>query len=198
MIDKLKISKGILSKINSQITTRTSAKKISHELEGKILSIQIKNTSHFFNVIMISNELNLHTNKENFDVQISGSLISFTNLLRDNSSDALRDGSIGINGDVAVAQKFQKLFEMIKPDIEEELSHIVGDVMANNIVKFSKKTGDWMLNTRDILQENIKEYLQEEIKLMPSKYEFNFFSKEVSKIRDDIERLEKKINEFQR
>ena len=198
MIDKLKISKGILSKINSQITTRTSAKKISQELEGKILSIQIKNTSHFFNVIMISNELNLHTNKENFDVQISGSLISFTNLLRDNSSDALRDGSIGINGDVAVAQKFQKLFEMIKPDIEEELSRIVGDVMANNIVKFSKKTGDWMLNTRDILQENIKEYLQEEIKLMPSKYEFNFFSKEVSKIRDDIERLEKKINEFQR
>tara|TARA_B100000700_G_scaffold204736_1_gene225127 strand:+ start:372 stop:968 length:597 start_codon:yes stop_codon:yes gene_type:complete len=198
MIDKLKISKGILSKINSQITTRTSAKKISQELEGKILSIKIKNTSHFFNVIMISNELNLHTNKENFDVQISGSLISFTNLLRDNSSDALRDGSIGINGDVAVAQKFQKLFEMIKPDIEEELSHIVGDVMANNIVKFSKKTGDWMLNTRDILQENIKEYLQEEIKLMPSKYEFNFFSKEVSKIRDDIERLEKKINEFQR
>ena len=198
MIDKLKISKGILSKINSQITTRTSAKKISQELEGKILSIQIKNTSHFFNVIMISNELNLHTNKENFDVQISGSLISFTNLLRDNSSDALRDGSIGINGDVAVAQKFQKLFEMIKPDIEEELSHVVGDVMANNIVKFSKKTGDWMLNTRDIIQENIKEYLQEEIKLMPSKYEFNFFSKEVSKIRDDIERLEKKINEFQR
>ena len=198
MIDKLKISKGILSKINSQITTRTSAKKISQELEGKILSIKIKNTSHFFNVIMISNELNLHTNKENFDVQISGSLISFTNLLRDNSSDALRDGSIGINGDVAVAQKFQKLFEMIKPDIEEELSHVVGDVMANNIVKFSKKTGVWMINTRDILQENIKEYLQEEIKLMPSKYEFNFFSKEVSKIRDDIERLEKKINEFQR
>lgn len=198
MIDKLKISKGILSKINSQITIRTSAKKISQELEGKILSIQIKNTSHFFNVIMISNELNLHTNKENFDVQISGSLISFTNLLRDNSSDALRDGSIGINGDVAVAQKFQKLFEMIKPDIEEELSHVVGDVMANNIVKFSKKTGVWMINTRDILQENIKEYLQEEIKLIPSKYEFNFFSKEVSKIRDDIERLEKKINEFQR
>jgi len=198
MIDKLKISKGILSKINSQITIRTSAKKISQELEGKILSIQIKNTSHFYNVIMISNELNLHTNKENFDVQISGSLISFTNLLRDNSSDALRDGSIGINGDVAVAQKFQKLFEMIKPDIEEELSHVVGDVMANNIVKFSKKTGVWMINTRDILQENIKEYLQEEIKLMPSKYEFNFFSKEVSKIRDDIERLEKKINEFQR
>jgi len=198
MIDKLKISKGILSKINSQITIRTSAKKISQELEGKILSIQIKNTSHFYNVIMISNELNLHTNKENFDVQISGSLISFTNLLRDNSSDALRDGSIGINGDVAVAQKFQKLFELIKPDIEEELSHVVGDVMANNIVKFSKKTGVWMINTRDILQENIKEYLQEEIKLMPSKYEFNFFSKEVSKIRDDIERLEKKINEFQR
>ena len=198
MIDKLKISKGILSKINSQISTRTSAKKISQELEGKILSIQIKSTSHFFNVIMISNELNLHTNKENFDVQISGSLISFTNLLMDNSSDALRDGSIGINGDVAVAQKFQKLFEMIKPDIEEELSHVVGDVMANNIVKFSKKTGVWMINTRDILQENIKEYLQEEIKLMPSKYEFNFFSREVSKIRDDIERLEKKINEFQR
>ena len=198
MIDKLKISKSILTKINSQIATRTSAKKISEQLEGKILSIHIKNTTRFFNVIMNSNELNPHTIKENYDVQISGSLISFSKLLRNNSSDALRDGTISINGDVAVAQKFQKLFEMIKPDIEEELSHFVGDIMANNIVKVSKKTGDWMQNTKDILQENVKEYLQEEIKLMPSKYEFNVFSKEVSKIRDDIERLEKKINEFQR
>ena len=198
MIDKLKISKSILTKINSQIATRTSAKKISEQLEGKILSIHIKNTTRFFNVIMNSNELNPHTIKENYDVQISGSLISFSKLLRNNSSDVLRDGSISINGDVAVAQKFQKLFEMIKPDIEEELSHFVGDIMANNIVKVSKKTGDWIQNTKDILQENIKEFLQEEIKLMPSKYEFNIFSKEVSKIRDDIERLEKKINEFQR
>ena len=198
MIDKFKISKSILIKINSQIATRTSAKKISEQLEGKILSIHIKNTSRFFNVIMNSNELNSHTITENYDVQISGSLISFAKLLRNNSSDALRDGTISINGDVAVAQKFQKLFAMIKPDIEEELSHVVGDIMANNIVKVSKKTGDWIQNTRDILQENIKEYLQEEIKLMPSKYEFNLFSKEVSKIRDDIERLEKKINEFQR
>ena len=198
MIDKIKISKSILIKINSQIATRTSAKKISEQLEGKILSIHIKNTSRIFNVIMNSNELNSHTITENYDVQISGSLINFAKLLRNNSSDALRDGTISINGDVAVAQKFQKLFAMIKPDIEEELSHFVGDIMANNIVKVSKKTGDWIQSTKDILQENIKEYLQEEIKLMPSKYEFNIFSKEVSKIRDDIERLEKKINEFQR
>tara|TARA_Y100000590_G_scaffold146906_1_gene168742 strand:- start:1152 stop:1748 length:597 start_codon:yes stop_codon:yes gene_type:complete len=198
MIDKLKISKSILIKINRQIATRTSAKKISEQLEGKILSIHIKNTSRFFNVIMNSNELNSHTITENYDVQISGSLINFAKLLRNNSSDALRDGTISINGDVAVAQKFQKLFAMIKPDIEEELSHFVGDIMANNIVTVSKKTGDWLHNTTDILQENIKEYLQEEIKLMPNKYEFNVFSKEVSKIRDDIERLEKKINEFQR
>tara|TARA_B100001121_G_C18336639_1_gene455876 strand:- start:11 stop:607 length:597 start_codon:yes stop_codon:yes gene_type:complete len=198
MIDKLKISKSILIKINSQIATRTSAKKISEQLEGKILSIHIKNTSRFFNVIMSSNELNPHTITENYDVQISGSLISFAKLLRNNSSDVLRDGTISINGDVAVAQKFQKLFAMINPDIEEELSHFVGDIMANNIVTVSKKTGDWLNNTTNILQENIKEYLQEEIKLMPSKYEFNIFSKEVSKIRDDIERLEKKINEFQR
>ena len=198
MIDKLKISKSILVKINSLIATRTSAKKISEQLEGKILSIHIKNTHRFFNVIMNSYQLNPHTIKENYDVQISGSLISFAKALRDNSSDGLRDGNISINGDVAVAQKFQKLFAMIKPDIEEELSNFVGDMMANNIVKVSKKTGNWLNNTTDILQENIKEYLQEEIKLMPSKYEFNVFSKEVSKIRDDIERLEKKINEFQR
>ena len=198
MIDKLKISESILIKINSQIATRTSAKKISEQLEGKILSIHIKNTSRIFNVIMNSNELNSHTITENYDVQISGSLISFAKLLRNNSSDALRDGTISINGDVAVAQKFQKLFAMIKPDIEEELSHFVGDIMANNIITVSKKTGDWLNNTTDILQEDIKEYLQEEIKLMPSKYEFNIFSKEVTKIRDDIERLEKKINEFQR
>ena len=103
MIDKLKISESILTKINSQIATRTSAKKISEQLEAKILSIHIENTSRFFNVIMNSNELNPHTIKENYDVQISGSLINFVKLLRNNSSDALRDGSISINGDVALS-----------------------------------------------------------------------------------------------
>ena len=62
---------------------------------------------------MNSNELNPHTITENYDVQISGSLISFAKLLRNNSSDALRDGTISINGDVAVAQKFQKLLNDI-------------------------------------------------------------------------------------
>ena len=197
MITKSNILKKLLNGINNQIKKRTSARKISDQLEGKVLSIRIKNTSRDFFVIMKSNVFDFHQDSKNYDVQISGSLISFANLLRNKSSDALRDGSISINGDVGIAQKFQKLFLMIKPDIEEELSHFIGDIMAYNIVKFSDKAGSWMQNTKDVLDENVTEYLQEEIKIMPSKYEFKIFSKEVSKIRDDIERLEKKLSKLQ-
>ena len=84
---------------------------------------------------------------------------------------------------------------LIKPDLEEELSFFVGDITANGIGKFSSKTNRWISRSKNILEENISEFLQEERKILPSKYEFNNFTKDVNTLRDDIERIEIRIRQ---
>jgi ubiquinone biosynthesis protein UbiJ len=44
---------------------------------------------------------------------------------------------------------------------------------------------------------NIREYLQEESRDAPSRYEVDRFADEVSTLRDDVDRLEARINHLQ-
>jgi len=193
MPNKHTLIKPLLLAINRQIEAKTPAVKLCEELEGKIISINIKNTSHHFDLIIKSKEFQLHPIPNEFHVQISGSLLSFVNFARKDSKDAIIDGSINFDGDVGVGQKYQKLIGLLKPDIEEELSHFVGDIMANNISSFARATKSWAINSKNIFDENIAEYLQEEIRIMPNKFEFNNFSKKISELRDDVERIEIRI-----
>ncbi len=144
---------------------------------------------------MLSNELCIHPTPHEHDVQITGSLLTFVSLLKNNPEEAVRDGLINFDGDVGVGQKFQKLMGFIKPDLEEELSFFVGDIAANGIGKFSSKTKRWISRSKNILEENISEFLQEERKILPSKYEFNNFTKDLNILRDDIERIEIRIKQ---
>jgi ubiquinone biosynthesis protein UbiJ len=193
MPDKHSLIKPLLLAINRQIEAKTPAVKLCEELEDKIISINIKNTSHHFDVIIKSKEFQLHPIPNEYHVKISGSLLSFVNLARKDSKDAIIDGSINFDGDVGVGQKYQKLIGLLKPDIEEELSHFVGDIMANNFSSFARATKRWAINSKNTFDENIAEYLQEEIRIIPNKLEFNNFSKKISELRDDVERIEIRI-----
>ena len=45
---------------------------------------------------------------------------------------------------------------------------------------------------------NLREYLQEEIRLLPSRYEANEFLAQVDGLRDDVERLEARVSRLRR
>ena len=108
MPDTHTLIKPLLVAINRQIEAKTPAVKLCEELEDKIISINIKNTSHHFDVIIKSKEFQLHPIPNEYHVKISGSLLSFVNLARIDSKDAVIDGSINFEGDVGVGQKYQK------------------------------------------------------------------------------------------
>ena len=65
--------------------------------------------------------------------------------------------------------------------------------MANNFSSFARATKRWAINSKNTFDENIAEYLQEETRIMPNKFEFNNFSKKISELRDDVERIEIRI-----
>ena len=180
--------------INRQINIKTPALELSNELEGKIICMKIKDTNNNLNLIMSNNNLQLHAESTEYDLQITGSLLTFVGLIKNDPENAVRDGQLNFQGDIATGQKFQKLMQYAKPDVEEELSNIVGDVTARGLGKTSEKFSTWLTNSQEIIEQNISEYMQEERKILPSQYEFIKFQKEIDKLRDDVDRIEIKLN----
>jgi ubiquinone biosynthesis protein UbiJ len=186
-----------INMVNRQIAEKTPAFDLSKELEGKVISMKIRDTEHHLDFIMIENKLQAVNDSDDHDVQITGSLLTFTSLIKNSPEEAVRDGLLNFQGDIGTGQKFQELMRYAKPDFEEELSRVFGDMAEQNIGKVNSKVSHWVKDSKNILEQNISEYLQEEQKILPSQYEFNKFQVAVNKLRDDVDRIEikfKKIN----
>ena len=184
--------------LNKNIQKSTPARELCKQLSGKVIAVNVEHTplKVFF---FIENEtLNLMSESKNEpELEISGSLITLASLTARSGDNAIRDGSLNLSGDARVADIFQKLLKYSKPDIEEEMSSIIGDVAANRVGKISRGFIKWGKEARSTMEMNIREYLQEESRSIPSRYENDKFNEDINNLRDDVDRLEAKLNQMQ-
>ena len=57
--------------------------------------------------------------------------------------------------------------------------------------------GKWASDARATMGANVREYLQEESRDVPSRYEAERFASDVATLRDDVDRLEARIDRLQ-
>ena len=184
--------------LNRNIRATTPARELCEKLAGTVVAIRVRNTAltAWFLVDKDSLELTTDCDAEP-DVLISGSLLTLASMAGAPGTSALRDGSLELTGDLHLADDFQKLLALAKPDIEEELSGVVGDAVAHRLGEFARGVGNWSRDTRSTMGANIREYLQEESRDLPSRYEVDRFTDNVSALRDDVDRLEARMKQLQ-
>ena len=174
--------------LNRNIEESTPARELCRRLEGKVVAFRVRDTAFAAYIAIEDNALGLLTDMDaEPDVILSGSLVALALMV---GEDAIRDGSIELSGDAATAQAFQQLLLHAKPDIEEELSGVIGDAAAHTLGEFARGVGRWARETREI----IREYLQEESRDVPSRNEVERFTRDVNRVRDDVDRLAARID----
>lgn len=177
--------------LNRNIRESTRASELVARLDGKLIAIRVRDTALAGYFEIDRGSLNLSTRNDGEpDVVITGSLVALALMA---GEDAIRDGSLDLSGDAATAQAFQLLLTHSRPDIEEELSAVIGDAAAHGLGEFARAVGRWASETRSIMGDNIREYLQEESRDVPSRYEVEQFSKRVNQLRDDVDRLAARV-----
>ena len=177
--------------LNRNIRESTRAGELCGRLDGKLIAIRVRDTGLAGYFEIDRNSLNLTTSSDGEpDVVITGSLVALALMA---GEDAIRDGSLDLTGDAATAQAFQQLLTHARPDIEEELSTVIGYTAAHGLGEFARAVGQWARETRSIMGDNIREYLQEESRDVPSRYEVEQFSKRVGQLRDDVDRLAARV-----
>jgi ubiquinone biosynthesis accessory factor UbiJ len=81
--------------------------------------------------------------------------------------------------------------------IGKNSSPVIGDPFAHQVGNRVRAAGRWGQKTRDP-DHGLQEYLQEEAGLLPTRYEIEAFLSQVDILRDDVERVEARIERLTR
>ena len=186
------------SMINRQIEAKTPARQLCAELEGNVLALRVPNTALAMYLVVQGEQVLLSGNfGDDPDVVIAGSVVSLARLAGPAGEDLIRAGDVEISGDAILAQRFQKLLRYGRPDLEEELSGMIGDIAAHGIGEFVRGVGKWGREAGSTMRQNIGEYLQEESQSVPGRHEVDSFRSGVNTLRDDVARFEARLNKLE-
>lgn len=117
-------------------------------------------------------------------------------LLPASKARSLFNDKIRMSGDIELGQQIKKLFDEIDIDWEGHLAHFTGDVVAHQIGSFIRKGMEFKKQFSNSMQLNVTEYLQEELRVVPSKNELDDFFNDVDELTLSVERLQARVNQL--
>ena len=100
---------------------------------------------------------------------------------------------IRVQGDAELAAAFTGVLANLNWDAEDDLSRVLGDVAAHRAVRAATALYQWQLQMASNLAGSIVEYATEEQPIIAGADALKQFVAEVDAIREDVERVEKRI-----
>lgn len=101
--------------------------------------------------------------------------------------------AVDISGNARLATEILALLRYLRWDVEEDLSRVLGDVLAHRVVGTARGIAAWQAEAGRRLAENLMEYAIEERRMIIARAEFDDFAAAVAKLRDDLARLDQRI-----
>jgi ubiquinone biosynthesis protein UbiJ len=173
------------------------------DIEGKIISLRIQGADGNDGAVLyfLPSEGGLQMRTEHdgrVDVTIAGNPPAFMRLLvGERAQGVFANGQMQISGDLELGQRFQRVLKKLDIDWEEVTSHYVGDVVAHKFGNFFRGFRDWRRQAHATLGQDTREFLQEEVRLLPRAEHVEAFLGDIDKFRADVDRLEKRIQRLQ-
>ncbi len=104
---------------------------------------------------------------------------------------ALRN--VRLEGDAEFAQVLSNVLQKLRPEPEEELARFVGDAAAVRIVALLRAALAGAREAGSRLAATTADYLVAENPMLVSRPEMTTFAEQVTRLRDDVERLAKQL-----
>lgn len=114
------------------------------------------------------------------------------------AKDETARAGVDVQGDAALAGALTRVLASLEWDAEEDLSRVVGDVAAHRIAGTARSLANWQRESAANVSRAVGEYLTEERPVVASPAALRDFAAEVDALRDDTERLGKRIERLAR
>jgi ubiquinone biosynthesis protein UbiJ len=101
--------------------------------------------------------------------------------------------SIQVSGNARLASEVMYLARHLRWDFEEELAGVVGDVAAHRLAAVARDFAAWQADAVRRVAEGLVEYATDERQLLAKRVDLEDISAAQARLRDGLERLEKRI-----
>ncbi|MET0498511.1 MAG: SCP2 sterol-binding domain-containing protein [Steroidobacteraceae bacterium] len=180
--------------LNRNIAASATARQLCRQLDGKVLALHVTGTPVSLFLRGAGERMEVDTTNTGVaTATLSGTPLSLLRLAGARADAALRGGNVHIEGNAEVAQTFSELLKHTRPDLEEELSRVIGDVAAHQAGNMARSALAFGRRAADTFAQNVAEFLQEESRDLPTRTEADEFLSGVDKLRDDVDRVAARI-----
>ncbi|MCW9025038.1 MAG: SCP2 sterol-binding domain-containing protein [Gammaproteobacteria bacterium] len=199
---------GIETAINSVLALDPATLKSFASFKGKVIAIELESRPKqpLITLYLLPGESGMIVLSQYAgepDTTLAGTPIALAKMSfgsrvgGPDASDVLFSGEVNIRGDVELGQHFKRVLDKMDIDWEEHLSKITGDIVAYKVGDSLRQFGNWWKQSAQTLGEDAAEFLQQENARLPEKSEMMEFNQSVDTIRDDVERLQARIQRLQ-
>jgi len=179
--------------LNRGLPGSPRAQALCAELEGRRIAIEVPNVARLL-VESTGMALRVTSGAGVADAEIAGGPLGLLALAGDSAQEVLQRRGVEIRGDALVASRFRELGSLLRPDVEEALSKVIGDIPAHQVGRIARLAVCWTGRAVQTAIANVAEYLAHEKQDLVSHNEGDAFLTGVEQLREDVDRLEARLD----
>jgi ubiquinone biosynthesis protein UbiJ len=187
------LTQAIENLLNRNLPRSPRAGELCAALAGKRVRIEARGLGWVLIAEALSSSIRLTRDDASGqppDAEISGSLLNLAALAGSHPEEVIQRGDVTIRGDAEIAQKFRELAMLLRPDVEEELSRLIGDTPAHQALRLVRMATGFGRRAAQTGVRNVAEYLAHETGDLVPRAEAEDFYRSVERLREDLDRLE--------
>lgn len=106
--------------------------------------------------------------------------------------------AVEVSGNARLATEVMFLFRHLRWDAEEDAARVIGDVAAHRLAGMIRGAAAWHAEAARRIADSLVEYATEEARLVVRRADLAEFAQDNARLRDGLERLEKRIGRLDR
>lgn len=187
------------SSINRYLALDPAAGEALDALNNSSISLELKEISFPIFFKIDDRKINVLSSFEGeTDVYMQSSIPVLINMtVASRNGESVLGSDIEMSGNMEVGRQFRDIFKNLDIDWEEIISRYTGDIIAHKLGNGFRHMNHWLGDTRQSIQGDISEYLQQESQQLPVADEVDEFIKQVDSVRLSVERAEARVKLLQ-
>ncbi|MDA8885475.1 SCP2 sterol-binding domain-containing protein [Porticoccaceae bacterium] len=184
--------------INAALVHDPASAERLRALQGKVLLVDSSMPPLRIAVEPSATGIMLHSNwQDSAEVTVSGTLVSLA-AMAINADETVSFSGTGVNvsGNLEVLRQLNHIMAELDIDWEAALAELIGDVPAHLLGETIRNSAEFRSNALNRAQSALAEVSQEELRLTPSKNEYQSFVQSVRHLSTDVDRLAARANKL--
>ena len=185
--------------LNRNLPRSPRARTLCAELAGQCVALSIDGFALRFilgsdgNRLSLGREVAPSPDPTPADAEFHGTPLNLLALAGPDAEGVIRRGDVRIAGDAEAAQRFRELLYLLRPDIEEEMSQLLGDAAAHRLGRLGSACLEFGRRFASTGTRNVAEYFAHERADLVPRAEADAFFAGVDRTREDLDRLAARI-----